>query len=129
MDVQGELADAGGGLGPSAVRRALRLPGGRREPAQPQEGRTSAHPQLQQERRLVRGALSRPGGVGAVQLRDPRQLAGEALLVPRAHLPQRGRVPAQLGHQRQLPGSRVRELTGAAQHLAPLRGPRLPLPH
>lgn len=38
MDVQGEPADPGGGLGPPAVRRALRLPGRRGEPAQPQEG-------------------------------------------------------------------------------------------
>lgn len=90
---------------------------------------TGAHPELQQERGLVRGALGRPGGLGAVQLRDAGQLAGEALVVPRTHLAQRGRVPAQLWHQRQLPGARVGELPRPAKHLPALRGPRLPLPH
>ena len=42
---------------------------------------------LQQVGRVVRGAQrQRQRRVGAQQLRHPRQLPGEALVVPRAHL-------------------------------------------
>ena len=67
--------------------------------------RAGAHQELQQERRVVRGAhAGRRRGLGAQQLRHARQLAREALLVPRAHLAQRRRVPAVLRYQRQFPG-------------------------
>lgn len=67
--------------------------------------RAGAHQELQQERRVVRGAHA--GGrrrLGAQQLRHAGQLAREALLVPRAHLAQRRRVPALVRDQRQLSG-------------------------
>ena len=59
---------------------------------------------LQQVWGVVRGPL-RPGqrGLGALQLRDPRQLPGEALLVPRTHIEERGRVPSLQWDQRELP--------------------------
>ena len=83
---------------------------------------------LQQVRGVVRGSLS-PGQcwLGPFQLRDPGQLAGEALLVPRPHLEERGGVPPLLRHQRELPGAGVRVLARPAQHLPALRGPGLPL--
>lgn len=89
-----------------------------------------ADPELQQVGGMVRGARHlRPGRLGAVQLRDAGQLAWEALVVPRADLAQRRRVPAELRHQWQLPGAREREQSRPAEHLAALRGQSLPLPH
>lgn len=70
-----------------------------------------------------------PGGLGAQQLHNPFEQPGEALLVPRPHLAQCGRVPAQLGDQRQLPGAGEREQPGAAVHLGAVRGEGVPLPH
>ena len=88
------------------------------------------HSVVQQVGGVVRGALGAgQRGLGAEQLRHAGQLAGEAQLVPRPHLPQRRRVPPLLRHQRQLPGAGVRVLARPALHLAALRGPRLPLPH
>ena len=83
---------------------------------------------LQQVRGMVRGPL-RPGqrGLGALQLRDPRQLPGEALLVPRPHLQERCRVPPLQRDQRQLPGPRVGVLAGAEVDLPAVRGQGLPL--
>ena len=59
---------------------------------------------LQQVRRVVRGSLC-PGQrwLGSLQLRDPSQLSGEALLVPRAHIKERCRVPSLQWDQRELP--------------------------
>lgn len=67
------------------------------------------------------------GGLGPVQLRDARQLLREALVVPRAYISQCGRVPAQLGDQRQLPGAGEREQPWPAEYQLAVRGPRLPL--
>ena len=83
---------------------------------------------LQQVRGVVRGSLS-PGQcwLGPFQLRDPGQLAGEALLVPRPHLQERRRVPPLQRHQRELPSERVRVFAGPEVDLAEVRGSCLPL--
>lgn len=61
---------------------------------------------IQPQRRVVRGADQEWPGLGAVQLHHPRQQPGEAQLVPWTRVTQRGRVPAQLGNQRELSGPR-----------------------
>lgn len=82
---------------------------------------------LQPQWRVVRGADQEWPGLGAVQLHHPRQQPGEAQLVPRACVAQRRRVPAQLGHQRELPGPREREQPRAEVHISAVRGEGLPL--
>lgn len=69
------------------------------------------------------------GGLGSVQLRDAGQLAGEALMVPWTHFQKRRRVPAEFGHQRQLPGAGKRELAWSTFDIVAVRRPRLPLPY
>lgn len=112
VDVQGEpFGSWPRGRRSPAVRGPVRLFGGRREPAEPAQGRTSAHLVVQQVRRVVRGTRRQwPRGMGAIELCDTGELPGEALLVPRTHLPQCCRVFAQLRDQWQFPGARKREL-------------------
>ena len=84
---------------------------------------------LQQVRGMVRGSLS-PGkcGLGALQLRDSGQLAGEALLVPRTHIKERCRVSPLQWDQWKLPSERVRVLAWPEVDLSEVRGPGVPLP-
>ena len=83
---------------------------------------------LQQVRGVVRGPLS-PGQcrLGALQLRDSGQLAGEALLVPRPHIKERCRVSPLQWHQWKLPSERVRVISGPEVDLAEVRGSGVPL--
>ena len=83
---------------------------------------------LQQVRGVVRGSL-RPGQrrLGSLQLCDSGQLAGETLLVPRANIKERGRVPPLQWDQWKLPSERVRVIPRPEVDLAEIRGPGLPL--
>lgn len=85
--------------------------------------------ELQQIRRMVRGSQrGRRRRMGPLQLRHTGQLVGEALVVPRSNLQERGRVPSQLRHQRIVPRPRVRVLAGPAVHLVAIRWQSVPLP-
>lgn len=82
---------------------------------------------LQPQWGVVRGADQERAGLGPQQLHHPSEQLGEALMVPRAGVPQCRRVPAEQRHQRQLPGAREREQPRAEIHLPALRGQGLPL--
>ena len=77
---------------------------------------------------MVRGSLC-PGQrwLGSFKLCDSSQLPGETLLVPRAHLEERGRVPPVQRDQRELPRPRVRVLARSEVNITTIRGQSLPL--
>lgn len=108
MDLKGELVGTGARGGRStAVRGPVRLLGGRREPTESAEGRAGADLVVQQIRGVVRGTRGQwIGWVGALQLRDAREFAGEAFLVPWTDFEERRRILAQLRHQREFPRAR-----------------------
>ena len=67
--------------------------------------------------------------LGPLQLRHSSQLPREALVVPRTHFPERGRVSPQLRNQRIVSRPGVGIVTGTTFDLVALRRPSLSLPN
>ena len=87
-----------------------------------------SNPLVQQIWWVVWSPLS-PGQrrLGAFKLRDPSQLPGEALLVPRSNIQERGRVSPVQRNKRKFPGPWVWILAWPEVNISPIRGQSLPL--